>query len=440
MDVGVPDSVRQIAATLHKPLWNSEEHIYLEGYNCEVSIVQAFNENYIRNGVTKITNWYLEGSVYDTEPYPVTPTALVANTPWSGNYYVREALWAYAHYGQFSKIGWTYLKGGCADLAGGGSYVTLKSPGADYSIIAETKDAKAPQTVTFSVKGGLSSAPLCVWRSNSTEQFIRLSDITPVNGAFSLTLDPGSIYSLSTTRGQQKGSFTDVPTSKPFPFPYHETFAEYGNPKAWGYLPHYTADIAGVFELAKRPDGVKLCLRQVIDHKAQSWAPEWAPYTVLGDSKWKDYQVSADILLDEGGWAGVMGRISNTGDGWNGVPKGYYLRLNADGSVSLRASMQDRRNPEGTLLAEGKVADFVPAAWHTVKLQFSGDSIVGFVDGRPVLTAKSSLCPVGMAGLVTGGFKDERNSAYFDNLLIAPVNGSSQVSSAMMKGFSPMYR
>jgi len=27
-----------------------------------------------------------------------------------------------------------------------------------------------------------------------------------------------------------------------------------GDPKTWGYLPHYQADIAGVFEIADRPD------------------------------------------------------------------------------------------------------------------------------------------------------------------------------------------
>ena len=33
---------------------------------------------------------------------------------------------------------------------------------------------------------------------------------------FSLTLEPNSIYSLSTTTGQQKGSFNDVPAAEPF--------------------------------------------------------------------------------------------------------------------------------------------------------------------------------------------------------------------------------
>jgi hypothetical protein len=39
---------------------------------------------------------------------------------------------------------------------------------------------------------------------------------------------------------------------------------------ATGYLPHYSADIDGVFEIADRPAAPGKCLRQVVDHKAQS--------------------------------------------------------------------------------------------------------------------------------------------------------------------------
>jgi len=420
--IPTPPSVKRIAKDLDKPIWDSEEHVYLDGFDCEISIVQAFNENYIQSGVTKITNWYLVGGVYPDEPYPVTPNMLVANTPWSGHYSVREALWGYAHYGQFCKIGWQYLNGGCANLPGGGSYVTLKSPGTDYSIIAETKDAKAPQTVSFHVQDGLSTGSLCVWRSNTTTQFERLADIIPVHGDFSITLDPGSIYSLSTTRGQQKGTYT-APPDKPFPFPYRETFDHYGNAKKWGYLPHYTADIAGVFEIAPRPDGNGSCLRQVIDHKAQSWAPEWTPYTVFGDDAWKDYEVSADVLLDDGGWAGVMGRVTNTGNGWDGFPKGYYLRLNANGVVQLVTAVQDNKRPEGDTLASSVVANWSPSAWHNLKLQFIGSRVIGLVDGVQVVSADSDYSQHGMAGLLTGGFGDERNSAEFANLVINRVNG-----------------
>ena len=40
-----------------------------------------------------------------------------------------------------------------------------------------------------------------------------------------------------------------VLTSKPFPFPYYDDFEGYQSAKAWSYLPHYTTDFTGVFEL-----------------------------------------------------------------------------------------------------------------------------------------------------------------------------------------------
>ena len=71
---------------------------------------------------------------------------------------------------------------------------------------------KGSQKISFKINGGLSAGKLCVWRSNAEEQFVRLNDITPVNGAFDITLEPESIYSISTTEGQQKGSFSGYPS------------------------------------------------------------------------------------------------------------------------------------------------------------------------------------------------------------------------------------
>ena len=331
--------MRAIAAKLNKRIWNTEEHVYKKGFDCAISIVQAFNDSFLRSGATKIVNWYDIAGVYPLEPYSEDPAMLLARSPWSGHYDVREALWGYAHYGQFTQAGWQYLNGACGDLAGGGSFVTLKSPdaGGDYSIILETKDATAPQQVRFEIVGGLSNKPLCVWRSDAKEQFVRQGDITPAaSGAFTITLEPNAIYSLSTTTGQQKGRFADVRAEKPFPFPYRETFDEYADAKSYGYLPRYTADIAGAFELTDRPDGGSgKCLRQVVPVPTISWAPDWRPYTILGDEQWGDYEVSSDVYLNARDSAAVMGRINHVGTGYGFVPKGYFLELSDDGRCRL---------------------------------------------------------------------------------------------------------
>jgi galactosylceramidase len=457
-DMPTPPDVLKLAEEFNKPIWNSEEHVYKKGFDCEISLVKAFNDNFLVSGVTKIVNWYLVGSVYPVEPYPEDPAAMIANSPWSGFYRTREVLWGYAHYGQFSKAGWMYLNGGCGRLADGGSFVTLKSPGKDYSVIFETKGAKLVQNITFKVSGGLSTGKLCVWQSDAKAQFVRQADIKPVHGAFTIALEPDTLYSISTTTGQQKGAFENIPAAQEFPFPYYETFDEYSRPAHFGYLPHYTADIAGIFEIADRPDKTGKCLRQVLAQKPQSWAPEWMPYTIIGDEHWQDYEVSADILLDDDGWAGVMGRVHNVGDGYGCAPKGYYLRLAADGAYALvavngkagEAELGDKEHQE-TLRVEGNsgergeksmiagtVKSFAADQWHNVKLQFAGTAITGFVDGRQVLSVTNSLHSRGMAGLVTGDGKT-RNTACFDNLLIKAVGAETPEPAVFSTMQLPIY-
>ena len=458
-EIPTPADVLKLAESLDKPIWNTEEHVYKKGFDCELSLVKAFNENFLHSGVTKIVNWYLVGSVYSLEPYAEDPAAMIANSPWSGFYRTREVLWGYAHYGQFSKIGWTYLNGACGKLNDGGSFVTLKSPGKDYSVIIETKGAKTVQNLTFNVSGGLSSGKLCVWRSNAKEQFVRQTDIKLQNNSFTIALEPDTLYSISTTTGQQKGSFDNIPAETKFPFPYYETFEAYASPKQFGYLPRYTADIASVFEIAERPDNTGKCLRQVVSQKPQSWAPEWMPYTIIGDEHWQDYEVSADILLDNGGWAGVMGRVNNVGDGYGCAPKGYYLRLATNGTCTLVAingkagavDLGDKEHQEALRAAgntgekgerqmiTGTAKNFDVKQWHNVKLQFAGTAITGFVDGAQVLSATNSVFSHGMAGLVTGDSKT-RNTACFDNLLINAVGTATPKPTTFSKKQMPIYK
>jgi galactosylceramidase len=420
-DAPASADVQEMAARMYKPIWNTEEHVYKKGFDCAISIVEAFNESFIRSGATKIVNWYDIAGVYPVEPYSEDPAMILARSPWSGNYEIREALWGYAHYGQFTEVGWQYINGGQGELAGGGSFVSLKSPSDDYSIIIETKEAKASQQIQFMIDGGLSTKGLSVWRSNAREQFIRQTDIKSVNGNLTLSVDSNSIYTLTTTTGQRKGGFANVPVAKPFPFPYRESFDQYSAPKVRGYLPKYTADIAEVFEIVGCPNRKGKCLRQVIPVAPISWAPEWMPYTILGDEGWPDYEVSADVYLDQAEAAAVMGRINHVGTGYGSVPKGYFLELAHDGECRLVVirGPKDKDNPEGgeKVLGSARIPGIHAKEWHKLKLRFNGSTITGFVDGKTVLRATDTLYSRGMVGLMTGGGK-KLSMSYFDNLLI----------------------
>jgi galactosylceramidase len=436
----VPNSVREQSVKMDKPIWDTEEHVYKDGYDCEILLVKGFNLNFIDAGVTKIVNWYLVDSLYGVEGFKTLPGMLIADSPWSGHYTVREALWGYAHYGQFCGIGWKYVSQACGHLAGGGTYVTMKSSGADYSVIAETRDATQNQVITFRLSGGISTGKLCVWRSNKREQFVRQPDLVPVDGAYAVTFEPDSIYSLSTTTGQQKGAFDNIPPERPFPFPYRDTFNSYGNASAWGYLPHYTADIAGAFELADRPDGKGQCLRQVTTSRAQNWGGEWMPLTILGDPGWKDYEVSCDILLDQGmGTAGIMGRVSNSG-GKDAVPVGYFLALSAGDGWALYSRLDGKtKSPYGTPLAKGTLIGLDAHTWHNLKLRFSGTVITTFVDGAKVSEIDNKDCARGLVGLVTSDQGLWRTTTCFSNLVIKPVDGSEPDPNVFEAGSLPLY-
>lgn len=450
---------RELAESMGKTIWNSEEHVYRKGFDMLITIVKCFNENYIVSGASHVVNWYDIAGVYPLEPYSHDPAMVLAREPWSGNYSVREALWGYAHYGQFSQVGWNYLDDGCLLLDGCGSMVTLRNPeNGDYSIIIETKDAKKSQTIKVNLQGDLPTSPLCVWRSDEKDQFVREKDIKPKNGSYSITVLPNTVYSLSTTRGQQKGSFADIPSSKPFPMPYADDFETYGKYAEWGYLPHYTADIIGSFELTERPDGNGSCIRQTVGEHTLSWAPEWHHYTIVGDSVWNDYEVSADVYLNSGDEAAVMGRVCDVGSGYGIWAKGYYLKLDDHGRCSLvltrgkldqkdligdaeqQALIKARTNVEtgGEYLLDEVVVDGIkPYEWHSLKLRFKSDELTGYVDEREVIHANSSQYSKGMAGLLAPLHERSVSTPYFDNLKITPLSGSQAPTA--LPDIKPLY-
>ncbi len=157
-----------------RPLWASEDGPgHLSDWAGACFLARAFNRNYISGRMTKTVIWSLATAYYDCLPAPDSGP-MKANTPWSGHYEIHPALWIIAHTTQFVQPGWKYLDRACGLLAGGGSYVSLRSPddgGGNYSIIAETVDAKAPQTLSFRPAGGLAAGPVHVWRSGRQRQF-----------------------------------------------------------------------------------------------------------------------------------------------------------------------------------------------------------------------------------------------------------------------------
>ena len=425
--------------TPQKSFWDTEEHAYYAGYTCEQYIVHDALANYVTNSkITKTVYWYLIEAYYSVEQF-TNQTMAVANQPWSGHYQINPGLWGYAHINQFVDLGWQFIDGSCGTVSGGGTYVTLKSPGnTDFSVIIETQNGSGG-TLNFTITGGLpTTKALCVWMSNGTNQFVQQANITPTNGAFSITVAGNSIYSISTTTGQQKGTFsTAIPASQAFPMPYYENYDHYTGTDAslWGYLPYYTCDICGVFEIRNRPDGTAgKCLYQVLNTKANSWAPEWAPFTLIGNTVGTNYEVSADVYFDDGGWAGVMGRVNKTGT-YGCYPTGYYLRLASTGAWGLY--FVSGAAGDGTSLASGTAT--LTGTWHNVKLRMTGTTLTGLIENTQVCSVTNSSSGNGVAGLCTGNTNNTRNTAYFDNLIINTVNGAAPTPTVFAQDATPPY-
>ena len=389
------------AKSLGKPLWSSEEGAWRNDWKGAELLAKAYNRNYIKGKFTKAVVWALVTSYYDNLPCE-NSGLMQAITPWSGYYEVCPPVWITAHTTQFAQPGWVYLDGGCGLLNDGGSFVTLKSSSesGDYSIIIETMDSAKPQTIEFRITDGLSGKPLHVWATNRNEQFIQRESIKPIDGIFSITCDPCSVYSLTTTTGQKKG-IGRIAADVNFPFPYSDNFEKYDI----GTLPAYFCDQAGIFEVEKRTDGLGKCIRQIILEKGIEWGghKQFEPYTIIGSTKWKDYKISCDLYIEKCGHVSICGRIGKIS--MKPVPpNGYWFKISANGTWEIYAFTD--------VIASGK-ADIKADNWYKASLAFNGNKITADIDGHEVCSIMHKKFESGNAGIGSGW-----NSVFFDNFKI----------------------
>ena len=408
-----------------KPLWASEDGPWSGRWDAKGDLSpkmgELYNRNYINGRMTKTIIWALITSYYSNLPFGGGAGLMRADAPWSGAFEIEPALWMTAHTTQFAKPGWKYLDGaGCGLLWAGGSYVTLKSPESnDYSIIIETQEANSPQLLTFDLKGGLSALPLHVWRSDKNEQFVQIADITPTSGRFSINVDGDSMYSLTTTKGQSKGAYQS-PAKSEFPTSYSENFETY----TVGATPKYFSDQSGTFEVVRNSNGDGKVLRQVVMKNGLEWNAHKNPYpeTFLGDTNWKNYEVSVKAMVEQAGFVSLYGRVVKVPQS-AAQPDAYCLRVSDNGAWELRTAK--------AAISSGHVA-FSANTWHVLKLKFDDDSIEAYIDGVRVTQVADGAYGAGMAGVGCGW-----HAAQFDDFSIQvkpalpnlALNGKASASS-----------
>jgi hypothetical protein len=344
-----------------------------------------------------------------------------AGSPWSGSYRVGKNLWANAHYAQFTQPGWRYLNSSASGYLGGdranGSYVSLKSPNnTDYSTIYETSGTTATQTVNVTVSGGLSAGTVHVWAtdmgsSNPNDWFVRQADITPSSGAYSLTMQPNRIYTVTTTTGQGKGTEAG-PASHGLALPYADDFDGYATRKQ----PRYTEDMQGSFETRACAAGRSgTCLQQVAPQRPINWQDDSDAYTLIGDPSWTNYTVSVDVNMQQAGTVTLLGR-ANTQSRPQNRQAAYQLRIANTGAWSI---VKHTNTNTDTTLASGTRPAPGLNSWHNVKLGFSGGQITATLDGTVIGTANDYSYGSGQAGVGVVGYQTDQ----FDNLSVTANSG-----------------
>ncbi|MFI5908405.1 ricin-type beta-trefoil lectin domain protein [Dactylosporangium sp. NPDC051541] len=412
-------TVPATATNTGKTLWNSEggSQDYNDGAK---PLARGINRGYVDGRMTAYLNWDLIAAVTPNVPW-ATVGLVLANQPWSGWYAVGKNTWALAHTTQFTAPGWKYLDSSSGLIGGNrnnGSYVSLKSPNnTDYSTIIETMDASAAQTLNFTVAGGLSTGTVHVWSTNlnsnnAADQFRHATDITPSGGAYSLTVQPGYLYSITTTTGQGKGTAT-APAQGALALPYADNFDGY----ATGKQPKYLQDMQGAFETAACGAGRSgVCLRQASPQAPITWKTLADPSTYGGNLSWSNYTVSADALLEKSGYVQLEGRVGSQNLDPISRQNAYYLRVTDGGAWSI---VKNSTGGTVTTLRSGTVASLGLNRWHSLSLAFSGSTITAAVDGATVGTVTDGSYGSGQVGFGTG----QGVTAQFDNLSVVAGSG-----------------
>ncbi|GAA2863687.1 galactosylceramidase [Actinoplanes cyaneus] len=403
-----------------KTLWASENGS--DDYNGGApALARGINRDYIDGKMTAYLNWPVIAAITPNIPWATTGVA-VAPQPWSGYYSIGTSAWVMGHTTQFTAPGWRYLDSSTGYLGGNrnnGSYVSLKSPtSSDYSTIIETMDAGSAQDLQFTVTGGLSTGTVHVWSTNvrsgnPADQFVRRNDITPSNGTFSLTVQPGYVYSITTTTGQGKGGAAS-PTQGALTLPYSDDFDGYPTGREAKYL----SDHQGSFEVAPCGGGrTGQCVRQMSEQAPIFWTSGHAePFTLLGDVNWRNYTVSSDVLLEKSGYAQLVGRAGNYNHDNPHNLNAYYLRVSDNGSWSIRSNSTSGNQ---RTLASGTTTALGTGRWHKLALTLNGSTLTATLDGTTLGSVSDSTWVAGQIGYATG----QGVTAQFDNLTITPLGG-----------------
>ena len=458
-DCGVPTgssgpatrcSITPAARNSGKPAWLSEVGGMDGGARtgCRAPCAPAMDRVLTRGYIDARFTGYLEWPLVDAMP-PDLPEEnrglITADQPWSGNYSVNAMTWAIAQFTQFVQPGWKYVNSASGYLQhnrADGSYVTLVSPARNQwtTMIETTAGLTAAQKVTFAITGGdgLLRKAVHVWASNfnpdsaPSQWFVRQPGIRPNSrGKFTITIEPGYVYTLSTTTGQTRraAARASIPAPVSLTLPYANSLATSGNAGSEDDETSLLAGIYGAFEI--RPcvvaDGSNTtCTEQTTPQRPVLWQPQTAlsnyfPYALLGDASWSNYVVSSDVLFSQNGnSAGLIARFANRINSAS-ILAGYIFDVNDTGAWAIYLG---NKGTGLTTLAAGQVASLSPTTWHNLSLTTTGNAISAAIDGTIVGSATDGTYQAGPVGLEAGLGSHNWPQVQYSNLTVTPTGAT----------------
>lgn len=223
-----------------------------------------------------------------------------------------------------------------------------------------------------------------------------------------------------------------------------------------GYTPRYTTDQGGAWEVREDDDGDGYHLEQVLNYteKPGGWTSggnSW-PETLLGDDKWANYKLSADVRFDQetsddpedikanavdsnhedgkasyDNWIGVGGRANSNGNGYTFLlrPNGVWgLAKDANESRKFAFETPGEPNAANGTLASGTLDDFDSAASHHVEIEFVENLITVYLDGEQIISYEDETDQrlSGRVHLNSGFYYNE-----VDNLKVEAVPGYAAI-------------
>ena len=359
---------RTLAARTGKPLWESELGATPStGTNPALpgpgGLARALDDAYDQAGITGILVWPLIDAIPPDLPHE-NRGLVWADRPWNGYYRVTPLTWVIAQTTQFTAPGWRFAAGANGALPAGGSYETYLAPSRSaWSMVAQTSVAGAAQQISVRVSGGLPARVVHVWSTSlrGPAQFIRRGDIIPDHGAFT----------------------------------------------AFQYTA--TVDGAGMAKMLAPVDGSFGYVHGVLTQTAAGEPVEWkypgrspAPYAIVGENTWRDYTVSARVILPAPGTgspppgATLIARFQGFRRSAISQFRGYELRVRGNGAWQVVAN-----GPAAMTLASGSVT---AARAYTLSLTTRGSIISARIDGVPVATVTNRMYRYGPAGLGSLGY------------------------------------